>query len=383
MAELRNLTPFANMQFVNLDTQGREFGIYMVKTAYDILPDGTCKVSDEQEPFALTDQFHGAINESSVRYASDLVPYKPATDVVLNATAFSRRARPTDAWECGIEIKHAGTDDIWLSKRLAVSGPREWRKTWLGWKLSDAEPISSLDIRYEHAFGGMYEDGVDEDDAPVLVANEKNTIGLGYVKSESDHNGDPIPAPQILFTSDTLDDPFASLEPAGFGPLPAAWLPRRPLGGTYDANWEDNVWPNWPADYDFAFHNCASAGLSAPLPHNATLECRLTNLHPDKPVWDLQLPKPDLVALCSRDGEVTYQAFQLDTIYFDIADDRLHDPRIFMVSRMVFDWEETDDILLMQNTASQSSPDLLAPPHPHDVARFPEPEDVIPEEASA
>lgn len=371
MAELRNLTPFANMQFVNLDARGREFGIYMVKAAFDILPDGTCRLSDEQEPFEFTDAFHGGINESSVRYASDLVPYKPTTDVVLNATAFSRSGKPRDQWTCGIEIKHADTEDVWVSKRLQITGPRTWNKSWRKWRLSEAEPIASLDIRYENAYGGMFQIGKDGDGAPVLDAFERNTIGQGFVAAAKDHGDAPIPAPQILHENETLNDPFVRRDPAGFGPIPAAWLPRRPLGGTYDAHWEDNVWPNWPADYDFAFHNCASAGLSAPLNDTARLNCKLTNLHPDKPVWNIKLPDPDLVILANRDGKMTYYHPRLDTIFLDIAEDRLDDPRVFLVSRLVFEWAETDQLILMQHSKNSLNPSDIQPaPHPHDVARF-------------
>lgn len=383
MAQLRNFTPFANMQFVNLDAHGREFGIYMVKTAFDILPDGTCRLSDEQEPFAFTDDFHGEVNESAVRYASDLVPYKPATDVVLNATAFSRAGKPSTQWTCGIEIKHAGTDDVWLSKRLQINGPRTWERSWRKWRLSEAAAITSLDIRYEHAYGGMFETGKDADDAPVVLAFEKNTIGQGFASAAKDHGDTSIPAPQILREGEMLNDPFVPRDPAGFGPIPAAWLPRRPLGGTYDAHWEENVWPYWPADYDFAFHNSASCGLSAPLPGGAQLECSLLNLHPDKPVWTIQLPDPKLLALCAQGDEMFYQDLQIDTIYFDIAEDRLHDPRLFIVSRMMFDWTDTDGIVLMTNKTGKIKAEVRPPPHPHDVARLPDPEGADPQEQTA
>ena len=124
MVTIRNLTPFANLRFSNLDARGQEFGVFMVKTAMDILPDGTCRFSDEQEPFVLTDQFHGDLNTSALRMASEFVPYKPVTDVMADAVAYAPGGKAASQWSCAIQVHDA--EGLAVQKAVRVSGPRHW-----------------------------------------------------------------------------------------------------------------------------------------------------------------------------------------------------------------------------------------------------------------
>lgn len=379
MAELRNLTPFANFQFPSWDAEGNEFGTLMVKTAWDILPDGSCRLSDEQEPFAFTDLYHGDMHHSALRYASDLVPYKPRMDVVLNATAFAPGGAPSARWEAGVDMRVVGEDAPCLSQRLAITGPRQWQRQRLRWVLDDPAPISRLDIRWDHAYGGTIETDRDDFSQPILTAFEQNPLGQGFARADvQPRRRRPIPAPQILGPEEELKDPFAEAAPVGLGPIPAAWLPRRPLGGTYDAHWEETRWPGWPEDYDFAFHNAAPRAMQVPLMVGPELEFRLTNLHPDKPEWVITLPDARLSAYCAVDGQGSFAAMALDTVFLDIAEDRLGDPRIFTVSRLVFDWQAVDWIVLSRRGKAAPRPDPARQPpipKPADVGRYAPPDE--------
>lgn len=364
---LKNMTPFANMQFSNWNAQGREFGIFMVKSAWDILPDGSVSQSMEQEPFVFSDVPFGAVNQSAVRYASDLVPFKPATDVILNATSFAPGGGDMPEWDARVEVWDTDTDVCHIDKRLVVRGPCAWTKSWGAWTLTDPEPIAQLNLRYEHAFGGAVQVGEDEGGAPVFEAFPYNPVGTGFIKETGSA---PIPAPQIIGLGQAPKDPLDHMPPMGVGPVPAAWLPRLPLGGTYDANWEENIWPNWPADYDFAFHNSASDGMTCVIPTGHGLRLRLTHMHPEHPEWVITVPDPGLVAhLLMRDGTRVAQALRTDTVYLDVAADRLNDPRVFLVSRVVFDPGAVDTIVL--NRKGSRTPPMVAPPHPDEVARTP------------
>lgn len=332
MTELRNLTPFANMQFANWDAQGREFGVYMVKTAWDILPDGTCRLSDEQEPFVFTDEFHGAVNETAVKYASDMVPYRPKTDIILNATAFAPSQTVSLRWESGVVVRVDGVDAPLIDKGLQITGPRQWKKGILGWKLTEATPIMQCDLRFDYSFGGAVPKGEDQ-----VEAYEMNPVGKGFADKEWLSESKPFEAPQILSAGEVLKDPSALLVPAGVGPVQAAWLPRRPRGGTYDKHWEDNVWPLWPEDYDFAFHNAAPDDMAVDLPLGTDIKITLTHMHPEQADWTITVPNPRLAVYIQVGRNVIPTALMVDTIYLDIAADRMTDPRIFQVSRLVFD----------------------------------------------
>jgi hypothetical protein len=45
--------------------------------------------------------------------------------------------------------------------------------------------------------------------------------------------------------------------PAGFGPIPREWEPRRTLAGTYDRQWQETRFPLYPRDLDERFFQCA------------------------------------------------------------------------------------------------------------------------------
>lgn len=374
MTALRNLTPFANMQFANWDAKGREFGVYMVKTAWDILPDGSCHLSDEQEPFVFTDEFYGEVNETAVRYASDMVPYKPKTDIILSATAYAPDLTASSRWESRIDVQVDGTDAPLIDKALQIYGPRQWKKGVLGWKLTEATPITQCDLRFDYAYGGAVPKDEDQ-----VEAYEMNPVGKGFADKNRLSLGEPFDAPQILNAGEVLKDPSAMLSPAGVGPVQAAWLPRRPRGGTYDKHWEDNVWPLWPDDYDFAFHNAATDDMTIDLPLGKEIKVALTHMHPELPEWVINVPNPRLAAYVQIGRKVVPTAFMTDTIYLDIAADRMSDPRIFQVSRLVFDLTQTEQIVLMQIPDSEDMSSLAKPPHPHEVAQYiPEDESEIP-----
>ena len=369
-AALKNFTPFPNMQFANWDAQGREFGVFMVKTAWDIQPDGTCTLSEEQEPFALTDEFHGELNASSVRYPSDLVPYKPTTDFILNATTFAPQGKASEAWECSIEVTAHGAEAPLVEKKLLITGPRHWTFRKKKWELSRAEPIKRLNVQYDHAYGGSIKTGEDENGDAIVEAYEYNPVGKGFADPDWTHKDQPVLAPQILLPEQSLCDPFEQLKPAGFGPIQASWLPRRPLGGTYDEHWSENVWPNWPEDYQFWFHNAAPEGQRHALPPGEGARCTLKNLHPEREEWIIDVPNPRLAALVQQGSELVIYGLHIDTVFLDIAHDRLDDPRVFLMSRMVFDRELTQSITLTRLSSQDVMSDLKLPPTPNQIARF-------------
>lgn len=63
--------------------------------------------------------------------------------------------------------------------------------------------------------------------------------------------------PNIEVTGSTINSPYGSYEPAGFGCIGRAWQPRLALAGTYDHRWRDERAPHLPVDFDIAHFQCA------------------------------------------------------------------------------------------------------------------------------
>lgn len=148
---------------------------------------------------------------------------------------------------------------------------------------------------------------------------EDNPIGCGFISAEHTDRHARLPAPQI----EQLDAPYTVLEdviaPAGFGPIPPAWMPRRPLGGTYDQRWVDDVWPHWAEDYDFAFHNSAPRDMQFPGFLAGDERVTLTNLWPGGGVREINLPGETVVATLSGEAGPRRVGMNLDTLYMDLT----------------------------------------------------------------
>ncbi|MGK6316955.1 DUF2169 family type VI secretion system accessory protein [Neorhizobium sp. DT-125] len=389
MVKVVNFTPFANLRFSNRNPAGKEFGVFMAKTAWDIEPDGSCTLSSEQEPFIFTDTYHGELNVSALRYPSDFVPYKPHSDVIFDATAYAPGGKPAAEWLVSVKV----TDELgtFAASELLVTGPRQWRPVWLtqlkeeqkfdwrrhrglfrGWELSQPNLIGQLPIRYEYAFGGRVAKGLDEDGLPVLEAFEHNPIGRGLIDQEFTDHTHPVDAPQILIRNAALADPYAEQAVGGFGPIPPAWLPRRPFGGTYDDHWLENVWPEWAEDYDYRFHNSAHPSIRGSRYLKGAVTIELHNLFPDKPDFSIRIPASRPVAVTTmKDGSNRMLEMARDTVFLEISERFRDDPRIYCVWRTPFDMLETEGLSLLWANPEQAARLECERLEPDQVARDP------------
>jgi hypothetical protein len=151
--EFRNHTPFPALAFQMLDRDENEYHVVVMRATLDINNDGTLQFSEEQAPLAVTDEYFGEMNKSSVRQESDLAPFKPKCDVIVNATAYAPGGKPAPSFEVGIRITgNSGT--ALLEKKLTVTGPRYWKEKGKEWELTEPEPIESLPLRHEYTYGG-------------------------------------------------------------------------------------------------------------------------------------------------------------------------------------------------------------------------------------
>lgn len=366
MPELQNFTPYPNFRYYSRDNEDREFGIVIVKATYEFDPSGRLMTAEEQAPMVFTDKCHGAVNVTSLWHPSDLVPHKPATDLIVNAVARTPDGRPQPAWECGIEIKRAGA--AIFEKKLRVTGPREWRPLWKRnlsteeaknwqqhrklfrhWELSEPRPVSSLPLRYEHAYGGEIAMGLDDDGSPRFDTSHYNPLGRGKIDREWTDHTVPVSAPQIENVDGPIADPYAIYKPESLAPIPPAWLPRRPLGGTYDQNWIDTIWPAWPADYSFSYHNSAHPDLIISPYLIGGEEVVLTGLAERGQPVCFHLPdEQPFVEFIDGQGDPTRAPMVLDTVFLDIAARHQRDWRVFLSWRINFEPDVFDRAIIQR-----------------------------------
>lgn len=247
MWAINNRTPYAAERNWVLDKNAEKSWVVAVKATYDIGPDGTTRLADEQELIPLySPEYSAEPGKSSLIYEADLLGPKQNTDVILNGNAYAEHGKPTTNVNVSLTVKN-------MTKRLLVFGDRYWRRGALGGlSMSSPKPFTSMPLVYERAFGGW--DARPEDPAKHRL-DPRNPIGKGFAVEEENLLDQALPNveyPKQLISS-WKDRPY----PAGFGPVASYWTPRKEFAGTYDEKWQKQRFPLWAEDFDIRFNQCA------------------------------------------------------------------------------------------------------------------------------
>lgn len=333
--EFRNRTTFPALRFASVDVQDQEHHVVVMRVTYRLQRNAiastaardvfdTCVIDKDAPPLVLADEFAGDPETSSTRQESDLAPFKPRCDVIVNAVAHAPGGVPSTQWPVRLRVserldaaiadlrQHALADpDTWLiDKTLRVHGPRDIRLGVSGWKLGAARETRCVAVDYERAFGGLCRVADPAaTDAPVYLLNEacySNPVGCGWMDPRFESAlrkarlgiPQPLPGPQV-------DDPRQPLRevvlarnpappvdargmaeaaaaygavPAGFGCVGRSWAPRLQRAGCYDEAWQRERWPRLPHDFTFAYWNCAPEDQQIPHPADGSLRFTLDHL---------------------------------------------------------------------------------------------------------
>jgi len=310
--EFRNYTPFVPMVFENIDVNDNPFKIVILKGTFKIVKDAPLKPIPDQHPLVLTDEFYGEMNESSIRFESDLVPYKPNSDIIVNAIAHSPEKRPVPQWMVSVQVGE-------LKKELLVMGKRFWKRMGMMWKLTKAEPCLQVPIKYENAYGGQWQDN------DQLDVFEENPVGCGYVNKKFLKNVEQIPAPDIMNKEDPVTVFNQLYKPQGFSTISKSWTQRRQYTGTYDDKWIKERHPYLPKDFDFAYYNCSHPDMiyNGYLTGNETVE--LKNLHPEHKKLQFGLPDYKVFLLLRYlNGSMKVCKVSLDTLHIELPEEQAY-----------------------------------------------------------
>lgn len=309
---LRNYTPFPPLLFDGRDVQGRDFGVLVLRGTFDIIPGAPLRPNPKQQPIVESDVWHGEPNESSVYMESDLAPFKPRTDILVNAVALAPGGRPLPDWQVSVEVGS-------IKKTLRVTGPRAWVREGGDWRLEDPEPIAELPLRYEYAYGGLYKSNWGD----VHICHE-NPVGMGYIEGDAPGNVDRWPAPQIESLYEPVVEFGKKYRPEGFGPIARSWQPRLKRAGTFDAEWQKTRWPELPLDFEFSFYNAAHSDLISPGFLRGDEEVVLEGLSAEGTVR-FYLPGYKMgVLLRFKDGTMGLAPAYLDTLFVDVPAGKCH-----------------------------------------------------------
>lgn len=309
-----NETPFASLMFQSLDMDGDPFQVVVLKGTFDLSPTAPPALARTQDPVIVADERWDDNPSASLKNEDDLAPFKPRTDILVTATAHAPQGKPAREWLAGVTVGK-------VQRRILVTGPRVWVHARIGgWALGEPEPVKSVPIRYERAYGGAAIRG----NTPEAFQN--NPVGRGYVDVSTADRSRPIIAPTLLapdLDPPELGDPDYPV--MGLSAMHKSWLPRRAKAGTFDDHWRRTRHPKVPEDFDFAFYNCAHPDLVYPGYVLGGEEVRLERLHPDHEIVRFRLPLHLVaVALTDKEGYRYGGAAKIDTVHIDAERMKMH-----------------------------------------------------------
>lgn len=284
MWSLKNSTPYAAERNWTRDRAGAHWWLVAVRATFDFDASGRLRLADEQLAPLLAPEYFGEPGTSSLECDADLLAVKPGTDLLLNAHAYAPRGAATQTVPVGFRLDS-------LEKQLLVHGERTYEKRLRGLKLTPPQPFITQELRYECAYGGT--DLSDPNPAEHRM-DERNPVGRGVARRSDTLLGSKAHCIEYPGLAP------AKAGPAGFGAIDAAWLPRRALAGTYDAEWEKKKKPLLPEDYDPAFTLSAPVDQRTPRPLVGGERLALSNLTREGHA-EFELPKLSF-ALVSRFG---------------------------------------------------------------------------------
>ncbi len=208
----------------------------LLKRTFDIVPGGVCAAAAEDAPLVPGDVFWDDPMNSSVRYESDFVPFKLATDVVLNGSVHAPGGAPTTHCTAVLQVAKR-------RREVAVTGDRvAWHAGGAFPVFSDPAPFTTLELRYERAYGGtdVYSD------LAVPYPYPRNPLGRGFVVRNLARSVNNLALPNLedpaapLTPAGLCLEEYAAWErrpvPAGFGWIAKTWVPRALLAGIMPAD---------------------------------------------------------------------------------------------------------------------------------------------------
>jgi hypothetical protein len=241
--DLLNETPFAVERQLFLAPEGREQLLVVAKGTWAI--EGLKPaLAPAQVSVSLADAYRGEPERSSLVEACDLVPGKPATDVLVLGCAYTTEGRRTEVL-VGFKLGP-------LQKGLKVFGDRAWRRTLGIASATEPRPFTKMEITWERAFGGT-----DESVPGRLERCGENPVGVGFRGRGSAQPVADAPLPNVEDPLRPLCSPGDRPPPAGFGPVAPHWASRARHAGTYDDAWRRSRYPFLPDDFHSQFYQAA------------------------------------------------------------------------------------------------------------------------------
>jgi hypothetical protein len=298
---------------------GRVFcDVVVVKASFELTPDGIQPIPGPGQ-LCLADmhrQPDGPLGSSLVQ-AGDLILGKPGADIYVTGTA--RNARAWKRWH--VEVTLGPQERAVAQYACAAIGPRHWQHSLMGgWHLSEPVATQAVPINYELSWGGRKPEA--QKPEQDWDTHKANPSGSGY-SFAAYSKADTPPGPQWE-AADGIFSPRRINDLTGLGPVARFWSSRQRYAGTYDEAWQrqfdEEVIPDYPADFDLRYFQCAHPALQTAAPLRGDEPLRLQGLLGERD--DVHMRLPGLAVLAAFGSNKTQ--LPLDTVHIDLDAGQIH-----------------------------------------------------------
>jgi hypothetical protein len=280
---VRNHTRFAVATLLWEDARGRPGLTVVIKGTFCVAPGDNPRFCATPLPVFSADQHTGGDPLASVRFESDLVPYKPRADVVLVGKAHAPAGQPVT--QIDVALRVGGFSGV-----IRVFGDRRWAYVRETGTLVATTPLpfATMDLTYERAFGGF--------DRAASAHCAENPVGRGFFGRDPGASADGRPLPNLEDPANLILSWRSQPRPVGFGFYGRGWQPRLRYAGTYDDQYRAHRAPAPPDDFSYAFFCGANPALQVAGELRGDEPVELVNLSPE-PRVQFSLPglRPELV----------------------------------------------------------------------------------------
>jgi len=243
--------------------------------------------ADQLPIFAQDEPYDAEKVDGALKFESDLVPFKPRTDVLLVGKAHTPFGRPRSSVDVTLQVGP-------VRKQIRVFGERRWSFK----DLRDPTPLVAgpiefleMPLSWERAYGGIDEQAGLRTDVPSFRPwCSRNFMGTGFSGARSIESIDERPLPNLEDPRDLIQFWDSRPRPTGCGYYPRNSEPRVRYGGTYDKKWQAERAPALPEDFCFDYYNAADPELQVQGYLQGNERGMLENVTPGGGRLDFMLP---------------------------------------------------------------------------------------------
>ena len=310
---IKNARLFPTALAFGKTTEGASFLSVIIKGTFKLENGGPARAASAQLPIFTADEpYNPKDPTSALKFESDLVPFKPRTDVILVGHAYAPHGRPAKVVDVEIEVGP-------LRKKLRVFGDRAWsfpseQVDAIPYIAGPAELVK-MPLTWDRAFGGV------DKTAPIRPGNppikpwcERNYLGKGFCAARTVSSIHNTSLPNIEDPDDLIRTWDSHPLPVGCGFFPRNSRPRADWFGTFDEKWKAERAPEMPLDFRFDAYNGADLSMQVSPYLVGNERIRLVNVTADGSTIECWLPgfepRPNVLQ-----GEITREApARLDTL---------------------------------------------------------------------